>query len=663
LRVEAGATVVFCPDASLQVHGSLRVEGKASAPVTFRAQDPRAAAGSWRGVTVHADSGTAAVVRHLDMMDVVDGITVLSASPVLEDVAVSRASGRAFSFSGGDPVLVNATATDVDTGLSGSATRPFVSGLTVTNATAGVSLAGGGTFQDVRIDESGTGFVLTDATVSVDRLTVTGSLDVAVGLTRTSGLLQDLTVQGGATSLRVRESTSLVFESATFTGANSRALDVALSTAVLRNTTVSAPGVDFLLVAADVHMVNGTFDPADRLTAGSTLWDEEFLHVRAVEPTGEPIPGATARLTGVPDPWEADTGADGTLRWTTAPFLVVHTNGTAVPYAPLLNVTADGFDPVDNDRTLSPGAAGWQTFTLRRTSTTPPDADPLLPSFAATVDNLTVAFEDRSTPTTDSILASWSWRFGDGGTSGAPSPLHQYDAPGTYTVRLEVTDTSGAKAAVVGNVTVSLPPSPPGGNGPSDGTGDALFDPVPALLALSVLTAAVFLLFLLLGPWWRARRQAAKVGRMSFEPGRGYVISGRKPDAAYRAFHREVEGGARGLVISRASPEQLRKDHGLGDVPVRRLGRTGGSETLRPTNLGAVLDAIVKHLKAGERGIVLLDGMEYLLAQNPYPSVVRFMHRLAEVLPAHGGVAILPFHLESVSLKKEALLTRDLEVV
>ncbi|MDD1686473.1 PKD domain-containing protein [Methanoregula sp.] len=50
----------------------------------------------------------------------------------------------------------------------------------------------------------------------------------------------------------------------------------------------------------------------------------------------------------------------------------------------------------------------------------------------------TVAFTDLSTnsPTT------WSWNFGDGGTSVLQNPTHQYTVAGTYTVSLTVTNTS-----------------------------------------------------------------------------------------------------------------------------------------------------------------------------------------------------------------------------
>ena len=53
---------------------------------------------------------------------------------------------------------------------------------------------------------------------------------------------------------------------------------------------------------------------------------------------------------------------------------------------------------------------------------------------------LTVTFTDLSggTPT------SWSWNFGDGGTSTVQHPSHTYNTVGTYTVALTVTNGAGS---------------------------------------------------------------------------------------------------------------------------------------------------------------------------------------------------------------------------
>jgi PKD repeat protein len=57
---------------------------------------------------------------------------------------------------------------------------------------------------------------------------------------------------------------------------------------------------------------------------------------------------------------------------------------------------------------------------------------------------LTVNFTDLSTgnPT------SWNWTFGDGGTSSAQNPSHQYASAGTYTVTLNVTNECGWNSTI-----------------------------------------------------------------------------------------------------------------------------------------------------------------------------------------------------------------------
>jgi subtilase family serine protease len=82
---------------------------------------------------------------------------------------------------------------------------------------------------------------------------------------------------------------------------------------------------------------------------------------------------------------------------------------------------------------------------------TPPTA-----SFTSSCTGLSCTFTDTSTDLGGSVV-SWSWNFGDGGTSSLQNPTHTYGAANTYTVGLTVTDNDGATNSTSHSVVVTAP--------------------------------------------------------------------------------------------------------------------------------------------------------------------------------------------------------------
>ncbi|RPH95398.1 MAG: PKD domain-containing protein, partial [Lysobacterales bacterium] len=71
---------------------------------------------------------------------------------------------------------------------------------------------------------------------------------------------------------------------------------------------------------------------------------------------------------------------------------------------------------------------------------------------------LSCSFTDQSADL-DGSIASWSWNFGDGGSSSAQSPEHTYMAGGSYSVTLMVTDDDGRSDSLARTVVVTGGPS------------------------------------------------------------------------------------------------------------------------------------------------------------------------------------------------------------
>ena len=68
---------------------------------------------------------------------------------------------------------------------------------------------------------------------------------------------------------------------------------------------------------------------------------------------------------------------------------------------------------------------------------------------------LTVAFDGRSSSDPDGSIVSYAWAFGDGGSATGATASRTYQAAGSYTAQLTVTDNQGATHAATLAITVS----------------------------------------------------------------------------------------------------------------------------------------------------------------------------------------------------------------
>ncbi|HSC03251.1 MAG TPA: PKD domain-containing protein [Solirubrobacteraceae bacterium] len=69
-----------------------------------------------------------------------------------------------------------------------------------------------------------------------------------------------------------------------------------------------------------------------------------------------------------------------------------------------------------------------------------------------------VSFDGRASSDPDGTITSYAWDFGDGVIGTGATPTHAYADPGTYTVRLTVTDDAGQKTTLSRPVTVYAQP-------------------------------------------------------------------------------------------------------------------------------------------------------------------------------------------------------------
>lgn len=135
--------------------------------------------------------------------------------------------------------------------------------------------------------------------------------------------------------------------------------------------------------------------------------------------------------TGFPTSWSWDFG-DGTSSAQKNP---THTYPLPGSYMVRLSVTGPGGTSTSYPQLIQVSQGTSPTSVIAAFTAFP----------AVGTAPLTVSFIDMSTGSP----ASYSWEFGDGGTSSEASPAHTYTTPGQYIVRLTVRSGSGSTSTAI----------------------------------------------------------------------------------------------------------------------------------------------------------------------------------------------------------------------
>ncbi len=148
------------------------------------------------------------------------------------------------------------------------------------------------------------------------------------------------------------------------------------------------------------------------------------------------------------------------------------------------------------------------------------------------------------------------------------------------------------------------------------------------------------------------------------KPGLSYLIEEDRPDEAYRLFSRSVERGKSGLLITRTNPKRVRETLPLTSVQVLWLTDREGSkeETIAPA-LERIVYEIEGFMQKKPQGSVMLDGVEYLVSNNSFDAVLKFVRRLVDTVSEGHLTFLISLGPATVKEQELRMLEREMEVV
>jgi hypothetical protein len=158
-----------------------------------------------------------------------------------------------------------------------------------------------------------------------------------------------------------------------------------------------------------------------------------------------------------------------------------------------------------------------------------------------------------------------------------------------------------------------------------------------------------------------AENESAETAKYELEKGHTYLVYEDKPFKSTEIFIDFVTHGHQGVYITRTNPQEIREKYGLEKTPIIWLTDAKDYEKkIEPFHIMELGYTIEQFTKKTKEGIVLLDGLEYLIVQNDFKSVLKLIHLLEDFISLSGSILIIPIDPGALEEQELHLLKREM---
>ncbi len=115
--------------------------------------------------------------------------------------------------------------------------------------------------------------------------------------------------------------------------------------------------------------------------------------------------------------------------------------------------------------------------------------------------------------------------------------------------------------------------------------------------------------------------------------------------------------------MTRVYPQKIREKYGLAeDVPILWLSNVGKEDSVRPKDLEKLSLALEQFITK-ENGIVLLDGIEYLITNNNFLTVLRLVQALRDQVAINRARMVISVNPATLDAHQLNLLEKEVDAV
>ena len=143
-----------------------------------------------------------------------------------------------------------------------------------------------------------------------------------------------------------------------------------------------------------------------------------------------------------------------------------------------------------------------------------------------------------------------------------------------------------------------------------------------------------------------------------------YLIEEERPVKCFEYFVDNLNVGMKGLALTRINPKRVREQFDVGEATVLWLtDKEGDSENRVMPVLERIIYRIEDFLNSPGKSVLLIDGLDYLISNNNFEAVLRFLRRLIDEVSESEAIFITSVTPETIDEQGLKILEREMEIV
>ncbi|MGA1872135.1 MAG: DUF835 domain-containing protein [Thermoplasmatota archaeon] len=145
-------------------------------------------------------------------------------------------------------------------------------------------------------------------------------------------------------------------------------------------------------------------------------------------------------------------------------------------------------------------------------------------------------------------------------------------------------------------------------------------------------------------------------------PGLSYLVEEKRPDKLFKLYKQALENDIKGMAISRTNPKILAKRYNIEDSDsIWLTGKEihGDIRSVLPI-LEFIMSIIEEFIEETTEGMIIIDGLEYLLTNNKFNSVLRFLRQLVDNVSQTECILLVALSPDALDQTELTLLEKDL---